>query len=86
MDELNHIVRNHACRSLNFSGTGIRDELLSLLLSGQLQMILTTFAPGAGNKESRQRKSEEAGVVQSGSLEPGIGNKHFLLATGDTSH
>ncbi|MGY8871199.1 MAG: helix-turn-helix domain-containing protein [Pseudomonadales bacterium] len=84
MDELNHVVRRNARRSLNFSGTGIREELLSPRLSGQLQMILTTFAPGAGSQESRQRKDEEAGFVQSGSLELGIGDKRFLLAAGDS--
>ncbi|GGK71922.1 helix-turn-helix domain-containing protein [Amphritea balenae] len=83
-DELNHIVRSHVRRSLNFSGTGIREELLSPRLSGHLQMILTTFAPGAGSQESRVRKGEEAGLVQSGTLELGIGDKRFLLQAGDS--
>jgi len=83
-DEVNHIVRRDARRSLNFSGTGIREELLTPRLSGQLKMVLTTFSPGAGNKELRQRKGEEAGMIQSGTLELAIGNKEFLLVAGDS--
>ncbi|WP_432470347.1 helix-turn-helix domain-containing protein [Amphritea sp. HPY] len=84
LNEVDHIVRSDARRSLNFSGTGIREELLSPRLSGQLQMVLTTFAPGAGSQESRQRKGEEGGLVQSGTLELGIGDKQFLLSAGDS--
>ncbi|MFT2111759.1 helix-turn-helix domain-containing protein [Marinomonas sp. 2405UD68-3] len=83
MDEMNHIVRRSARRSLNFSGTGIREELLSPRLSGQLQMILTTFSPGSGT-ESRERKGEEGGLLQSGTLELGIGDQSFLLNEGDS--
>ena len=82
-DELNHIVRANARRSLNYSGTGIHEELLSPRLSGQLKMILTTFAPGAGS-DARDRKGEEGGLVQSGVLELGIGEKSFILNTGDS--
>lgn len=84
MDELNYIVRSDARRSLNFSGTGIREELLSPRLSDQIQTILTTFAPQAGSTESRERKGEEAGFVQSGMLELGVGEKRFLLQAGDS--
>jgi len=83
-DEVNYIVRAHARRSLNFSGTGIREELLSPRLSGQLKMVLTTFSPGAGNKEPRKRKGEEGGIVQSGKLELGVADKSFLLTAGDS--
>ncbi|MCO4758375.1 MAG: helix-turn-helix transcriptional regulator [Oceanospirillaceae bacterium] len=84
VDELNYIVRGDARRSLNFSGTGIREELLSPRLSDQLQMILTTFAPEAGSTESRERKGEEGGFVQSGMLELGVGDKRYLLQAGDS--
>ncbi|MGB0466166.1 MAG: helix-turn-helix domain-containing protein [Pontibacterium sp.] len=83
-DELNYVVRSNARRSLNFSGTGIREELLSPRLSGQLQMVLTTFAPGAGSQEFRERKGEEGGLVQAGTLELNIGDKQFLLKAGDS--
>jgi len=84
MDELNHIVRRDSRRSLNFSGTGIREELLSPRLSGQMQMILTTFSPGARSSEPRERKGEEGGLVQFGTLELGIGDKCFVLNAGDS--
>jgi transcriptional regulator with XRE-family HTH domain len=84
LDELNHIVRRESRRSLNFAGTGIREELLSPRLSGQLKMILTTFAPGAESNESRQLKGEEGGLLQSGSLELQIGDKVFMLNSGDS--
>jgi len=84
MEELNHIVRRETRRSLNFSDSGIREELLSPRLSGQLQMILTTFAPGSKSSESRKLKGEEGGLVQSGSLELMINDKLFRLKAGDS--
>jgi quercetin dioxygenase-like cupin family protein len=47
-------------------------------------MILTIFSPGAGSRESRTRKGEEAGFIQSGSLELGIGDKVYKLKAGDS--
>ncbi|RDE19371.1 cupin domain-containing protein [Motiliproteus coralliicola] len=83
--EQNYVVRRGSRRTLNYSGMGIREELLSPRLSGQLQMIMTTFEPGAsGGKEPRQRKGEEAGYVKSGSLELTIGEQKFLLQAGDS--
>lgn len=84
-DELNYVVRSSSRRHLEFSGTGISEELLSPWLSGGIVMILTTFAPGAGSDQKpRKRKGEEAGFVQSGSLELTIGNKSFVLNPGDS--
>ncbi|WP_417227150.1 helix-turn-helix domain-containing protein [Amphritea sp.] len=84
IEELNHIVRRESRRSLNFAGTGIREELLSPRLSGQLKMILTSFAPGAQSGASRQLKGEEGGLIQSGRLELQIGDKVFMLNSGDS--
>ncbi|MBU2965106.1 XRE family transcriptional regulator [Amphritea sp. 2_MG-2023] len=84
LDELNHIVRKDSRRSLNLSESGIREELLSPQLSGQLKMILTTFAPGIKNREPRKMKGEEGGVVQSGTLSLWIENNHFILNAGDS--
>lgn len=84
-DEVNCVVRHDSRRSLDFSDTGIREELLSPWLSGDLLMILTTFPPGVEtNKEPRIRKGEEAGIVQSGQLELTIGDKLFTLRKGDS--
>ncbi|RTE65129.1 XRE family transcriptional regulator [Amphritea opalescens] len=84
LDELNHIVRKDNRRSLNFSDSGIREELLSPQLSGQLKMILTTFAPGVTNSESRKMKGEEGGLVQSGALSLWIEDNRFILNAGDS--
>ncbi len=84
-DEQDFVVRRESRRTLNYSGMGIREELLSPRLSGQLQMILTTFEPGAsGGKEPRQRKGEEGGYVKTGTLELTIGARVFLLNAGDS--
>lgn len=84
LDELKYIVRRHSRRSLNYSGSGIKEELLSPRLSGQMQMILTTIDPGKGNRQPRKRCGEEGGLVQSGTLELGIGDKIFILNAGDS--
>jgi transcriptional regulator with XRE-family HTH domain len=84
-DEVNYVVRHDSRRSLDFSDTGIREELLSPWLSGDLLMILTTFSPGVEtSNEARVRKGEEAGILQSGQLELTIGDKLFTLGKGDS--
>ena len=84
-DEVNYVVRHDSRRRLDFSDTGIREELLSPWLSGNLLMILTTFPPGVEtSKEPRVRKGEEAGILQSGQLELTIGDKLFTLGQGDS--
>ncbi len=85
VDEVNHVVRHDSRRSLDFFGTGIREELLSPWLSGDILMILTTFSPGVEtSKEPRKRKGEEAGFVKSGVLELTIGDKLYILGEGDS--
>ena len=84
-DEQKYIVRRETRRTLNYSGMGIREELLTPRLSGQLQMIMTTLEPGAsGGSEPRQRKDEEGGYVRSGILELTIGSDVFTLNAGDS--
>ncbi|OMH31854.1 hypothetical protein BGP75_16150 [Motiliproteus sp. MSK22-1] len=84
-EEQQYIVRSGMRRALNFTGMGIREELLSPRLSGQLQMVMTTIEPGAsGGSEPRQRKDEEGGFVHSGTLELTIGSQVFTLNTGDS--
>ncbi|MDO6562783.1 helix-turn-helix domain-containing protein [Amphritea sp. 1_MG-2023] len=84
LNELNHIVRKDFRRSLNFSDSGIREELLSPQLSGQLKMILTTFAPGIRSGEPRKMKGEEGGLVQSGRVSLWIEDNRFILNAGDS--
>lgn len=83
--ELGHVVRGESRRQLEFSGTGIQEELLSPGLSGDLLMLLTTLAPLAKSDEQpRKRRGEEAGFVKSGSLELTISEQTFLLNEGDS--
>ena len=84
LEELKYIVRYDNRRSLNYTGTGITEELLTPHLSSQIQMILTTLSPGAKNTEPRVRAGEEAGLVQSGVLELTIGEQLFTLQAGDS--
>lgn len=83
-EELNYIVRSNNRRRLEFTGTGIVEELLTPHLSSQLQMILTTLSPGAESIEPRVRSAEEAGFIQSGTLHLSIDEKNFVLHAGDS--
>ena len=84
LQELKYIVRSDQRRRLNYTGTGITEELLTPQLSSQIQMILTTLSPGAKNTQPRMRAGEEAGIVQSGVLELTIGKQLFVLQSGDS--
>lgn len=84
LQELKYIVRSDQRRRLNYTGTGITEELLTPQLSSQIQMILTTLSPGAKNTQPRMRAGEEAGIVQSGVLELTIGKQLFILQSGDS--
>ncbi len=85
-DEIAYIVRHDTRRHLEFSGTGVSEELLSPRLSGEIMMLQTTLEPGTVNDpEPRKRKGgEDAGVVLSGTLELTIDNKKFTLKKGDS--
>jgi len=84
-DEANYVVRKEDRRHLDFFGTGIHEELLSPRLSGDLLMIMTTFAPKAqSHDEPRKRISEEIGYVKSGVMELKVDDKSFLLNAGDS--
>ncbi|MBS7726271.1 helix-turn-helix transcriptional regulator [Pseudomonas lalucatii] len=45
-EEREYLVRADHRRSMTFSGIGVREELLSPRLSGQLLLIMTRLAPG----------------------------------------
>lgn len=77
------VVRANRRRSLKFQ-SGVRDELISPNLSGQLEMILTTFAPGANSGETLYaHKGEEGGYVVKGQLELTVDDQVMLLGPGD---
>ena len=83
--EHGHVVRRENRRRLNFPGTGIEEELLSPTLTGEAELILSTFAPGArSGDEQVSRMAEQSGFVVAGELELNVGTRSFRLRTGDS--
>ena len=84
-DEHGYVVRREHRRRLNFPGTGIEEELLSPTLTGEAELILSTFAPGArSGDEQVSRMAEQSGFVISGELELTVRSKRFRLRSGDS--
>lgn len=80
------VVRADKRRSLKFE-SGVRDELISPNLSGQLELILTTFDPHSSSGETLySHKGEEGGYVVSGTLELTVEAKIMTLHPGDAFH
>lgn len=79
------IVRRSNRRMLDLSAEGIVEELLSPTLTGQLELIITTFQPGSSTgRGGRLRKGEEAGLLLSGELDLCVDRKRFKLVAGDS--
>lgn len=84
-DERDYVVRRNARREINLSQAGTREELLSPHLTGALELVMTTFAPGMGTGENgRERRGEEGGYVLSGTLDLTVDGKRFHLEAGDS--
>jgi len=84
-DEHGYVVRREHRRRLDFPGTGIEEELLSPTLSGEAELILSTFAPGArSGDEQVSRMAEQSGYVVEGELELELGARRFTLRAGDS--
>lgn len=82
--EREYIVRARGRRSLGFKA-GITDELLSPHLRGELELLLSRFPPGTSSGDAPYtHRGEEAGVVMQGRMELFIGDKRFVLETGDS--
>jgi transcriptional regulator with XRE-family HTH domain len=79
------VVRKGNRRILDLSAKGVVEELLSPTLTGQLELIITTFQPGSTTgRGGRLRKGEEAGLIMSGELDLCVDGKRFKLAPGDS--
>ena len=79
------VVRKGNRRILDLSGEGVIEELLSPTLTGQLEMIVTTFQPKASTgRGGRLRKGEEAGLLLSGELHLFVDGKRYRLSAGDS--
>lgn len=84
-EESNYVVRRDNRRQLTFSGSGLKEELLSPRMNGDFLMILSTIAPGAEtDKKSRKRVKDEAGYVQLGQVEMHINDEIYILNAGDS--
>ena len=79
------VVRGPNRRRIDFPGSGVQEELLSPTLSGQLELILTTFEPGSttGDRD-RLRRGEEAGYLISGMLDLIVDGRRLRLREGDS--
>ncbi len=83
--EHGYIVRRSHRRHLSFPGLGLEEDLLSPTLTGETELILSTFAPGARSGEQLvSRMAEQSGYVISGRLELQIERRRFLLSEGDS--
>ena len=83
--EHGYVVRREHRRPLNFPGTGIEEELLSPTLTGEAELILSSFAPGArSGDEQVSRPAEQSGYVIAGILELDVAARRFRLRAGDS--
>ncbi len=82
-DERDVIVRAANRRKLTFTGLGITEELLSPNLSGPLELLISTIAPGA-DSEDYHHEGAEAGLVMSGRLDLWVSGRKFALKEGDS--
>jgi transcriptional regulator with XRE-family HTH domain len=84
-EEAGYVVRQDNRRQLQLTGAGIHEQLLSPSLSGDIQMVLSTFAPGAVTGETPTKTDAEmAGYVLSGAIDLQINDKWFHLEKGDS--
>jgi transcriptional regulator with XRE-family HTH domain len=84
-DEVGLVLRKRNRRTLDFHGSGVREEMLSPNLSGQLLLVETTFAPGASTGDrDRERRGEESGLVLRGTLELQVDGRTLRLEAGDS--
>lgn len=83
-EERDYIVRHNRRRQIRFD-EGISDFLLTPSLQSDLELLMSTFAPGATSGASPYtHDGEEAGIVMSGQLEIWIDGTPFLLGQGDS--
>jgi quercetin dioxygenase-like cupin family protein len=83
-EEREYIVRQNRRRQIRFDA-GVSDFLLTPSLKSELELLMTTLAPGAtSGKQPYSHDGEEAGILMSGQLEIWIDGKNFLLGQGDS--
>tara|TARA_R110000787_G_scaffold86057_5_gene183171 strand:- start:5257 stop:5832 length:576 start_codon:yes stop_codon:yes gene_type:complete len=83
-EERDIIVRRANRRELNYSGTGVREALLSPHLHGAFEMVMTTLEPGADSGVAYSRTGEEGGFVLEGTLDLEVDGRKYSLSAGDS--
>lgn len=76
-------VSRAARRRELYFGDGISDMPVNTAAISKLQVLISTFKPGASVAESYSHEGEECGLVLSGSLELWIGEEMSLLMQND---
>ena len=82
-DERDIVVRAANRPRLSFTGLGITEELLSPNLNGQLELLISTIAPGADSDDYTHNGSE-AGLVLDGTLDLWVDGVQLRLESGDS--
>lgn len=83
-EERDYIVRRDNRRRLDFTGTGMIEELLSPSLNGPFEFILGTFEPGGHTSDVKySRAGVVGGFIVSGHLKLEINDRVFTLNPGD---
>lgn len=77
------VVRADERTRLTFPGLGISEELLSPDLAGPLEMLISTFEPGA-DSDDYTHEGHEAGLVIEGVLDLWVDGEHHRLKRGDS--
>lgn len=82
--ERSTVVRQGARRTLSLGAFGLKKELLSPDLGGNLQMYLMTIRPeGHSGPESYAHDGEEGGMVLAGTLKLSVEGQDMMLYEGD---
>jgi transcriptional regulator with XRE-family HTH domain len=83
--EHGYVVRRNNRRHLKYPGVGLEEDLLSPTMTGEAELILSTFAPGAKSGEQLvSRMAEQSGYVIAGQLELQLHDRSFMLQVGDS--
>ena len=78
-----HVVRRRERRSIDYDD-GIRDELLTPGLGGNLELLSCRFPAGSGVENAYHHEGEEAGVVMRGALDLWVEETLYHLKEGDS--
>ena len=78
------VVRKNLRAALGSQHDGLIEELLSPNLSGEFEMLRSTFAAGTMSEWIAARPTQEGGYIVSGELTLELGSKCFALKAGDS--